>query len=1223
MKKTTLSLIFTFFICVYQLHAQVDCVPNTIPLNNPKNYCSGKGAESNTGVQLNTGGIPGCWDPASKNDVWYKFTAIAPDVTIDVIKGGVNGTIKNVNIALMSSCSVVDICKAGTSADTLRIYKGGLMIGQTYYFRISSAAADAGTYTLCVHNTNPGTTPAADCGKAVKLCNKDQVNLSQLSGAGDNNKEIEASSCFGAGFIEQNSYWYYWTCSKAGKLTFDLTPLDATGDLDFIVYEVNGIDICTNRTLIRCNAAQCVYGGKTGLNLKETDVIEGAGCSNGQNEYLAALDMQVGKTYALFINDAVGKSGFTINFGGDGEFQGTEAKIAADKISICEGESVTFNSKSVNADTLIWTFPGGTPYTVPNAPGPHVITYPKAGKYTASLIAKTSKCFSVDQVEIIVNSIPQVTVANVTICPGTSATLTATLKDTTGSYTYLWAPDGEKTPSINKSPAATTVYTVTVNNGGICTGKATGIIDVDGKLSVNAGNDTTICNGSTMRLNVEPYNPAYTYKWVASAGTLSDPAIHNPTVTPMATTTYIVTVTTDKGCSGSDTVTVFMDPIMSSTLTATDVKCNAACDGKIIADVKGGTAPYTYSWTGGCTTSVCTGLCPGTYTVTIKDKVGCLVQDSAVISEPAPIILHMSSVNSICGKSNGEATVVATGGTPVNDYTYLWDDAQKQTTATATGLSAGRYCVTVKDAKGCEKTACIDVTDKSGIQASLMYASSTSCNGTCDAAAEVSVSGGTLPYSYLWNTTPGAQTTVKATGLCAGDYIATISDALGCMDTVHVKIMQPQPVTVEPIPPVTICIGGSTKITAVPHGGDGSYTYDWKPESQLTTPSIVVAPTVSTIYHLTVKDGKGCTSPPMLINVNVNPALKVTASPDILICANDSTTLTAIGSGGDGGPYQYIWSPVLTTASGNSIMVKPVVNTTYTVMVKDGCGTPAAIDSVKVLVKDIPVVKFTGEPLSGCSPIRTVFKDSSFMNGGGIVNWTWDFGDGNHSDLKDPVHIFLNTGTSNAIYTVTLTVKANNGCIATLKKDEMISVFPLPVARFEAPVSVSIVNPLVHFTNSSIGATSWIWNFGDSLCSFAENNSTQPHPNHVYSEIGRYKVSLKVKNNSDCMDSTIRYVHIDPQFVIFIPNAFTPNDDGKNDLFFAKGEYIHQFEMRIFDRWGNMIYYADSIHKPWNGKINNSGDLVQQDVYVYQIKIKDNKNRDHQYLGGVTLIRGD
>ena len=1223
MKKVT--VLFIVLLAFWnQLFSQIDCVPNTIALNNAKDYCSGQAAESNINTTPNTGSIPGCWDPNSKNDVWYKFTAIASDVTVDVIKGGVNGSIKNVNVALMSSCSTVDVCKTGTAADTLKIYKGGLTIGTTYYIRVSSTTADAGTYTLCVHNTNPGITPAADCDKAVKLCNKDQVNLSQLSGAGDKSQEIESSSCFGAGFIEQNSYWYYWTCSKAGKLTFDLTPLDPTGDLDFIVYEVNGTDICSNRTIIRCDAAQCVYGGKTGLNLTEKDVIEGAGCGSGQNEYLAALDMQVGKTYALFINDAVGKSGFTINFGGDGEFQGVEAKIATDKIVICEGETVTFNSKSVNADTLIWTFPGGSPYTVPNTPGPHVITYNKAGKYTASLVAKTSKCVSVDEVEIIVLDAPDVTVANVSICSGSSATLKAILKDSTGSYSYSWAPDGEKTPSITKSPATTTVYTVTVSNGGVCTGKATGTINVNNKLDVNAGKDTTLCKGATLNLNATPYNAAYTYKWTASSGNLSDPTIYNPIVTPAATTSYIVHVTSDKGCAGDDTITVFIDPVMVPELTSTNVNCNAACDGKVSVKLTGGTAPYTYSWTGGCTTSVCTELCPGTYTVTVKDKIGCTVESSATISEPDPILLQMSSVSSICGNPNGQATVVATGGNPGSGYTYLWDDAKGQTKATATGLLPKRYCVIVKDANGCEKTACIDVTNKPGIHASLLNSLPTTCNGGCDGSAEVTVTGGTLPYSYFWNTSPGSQTTPKATGLCAGEYMATVSDAVGCMDTVHVKIQQPDPVSIEPVPPVTICIGGSTVITAVAHGGDGNYTYDWKPESLATTPSIVVSPIVTTDYNLIVKDNKGCSSSPVVIRVNVNPPLSVIASDDVKICSGDSTTLIANGFGGNGGPYTYAWSPAGSGGvSGSSMLVKPNVTTTYTVTIKDNCGTPVAVDSVNVLVKELPVVNFTGEPLSGCSPIRTVFKDSSFINGDVITNWEWNFGDGDQTDLKDPIHIFFNDSRIEAIYSVTLTVKAGNGCISTLKKEKMIHVFPLPIANFESPASISILNPVAHFTNSSIGATHWNWNFGDSLCSPSDNRSTQYNTNHVYSQIGRYWINLKVNNNAGCTDSTMRYIDVDPQFVIYIPNAFTPNDDGKNDVFIAKGEYINEFEMRIFDRWGNMIYFADSIDKPWNGKVNNSGELVQQDVYVYQINIKDNKDRKHRYVGGVTLIRGN
>jgi gliding motility-associated-like protein len=1310
MRKTiTLLFVFTFLALNYRLSAQVDCVPNTIKLSNVKDYCSAKAAETNKNVTPTTGSIPACWDPNSKNEVWYKFTAIATDVTVDVIKGGANGTIKNVSIAFMSSCTTIDLCKVGTAADTLKIYKGGLTIGLTYYIRVSSTTADAGTYTLCIKNTIPPPNPAADCDKAIKLCNKDQVHLSQLSGPGNNSQEIETSSCFhqtgssGTKFTEQNSYWYYWVCSKAGKLTFDLTPLDPTGDLDFIVYEVNGTDVCKNRSIVRCCGSQCKLGDKTGLNMTETDVSEdfsfGSDCFGQKNEYVAALDMVAGKTYALFINDAEGKSGFTIDFGGDGEFQAAVAKIAADKLSICEDGTVTFNSNSTNADTLIWSFPGGTPSTVPKTAGPHVITYNTPGKHIATLTAKTSKCYTVDQVEITVNEIPTVTVADQDICegteatltavisvpggtyswsptptsggntatikanpttdqtytvtysaggcealgmgkvtviknpevtvnsenvcPGTSATLTATLKETTGTYTYLWSPDGEKTKSITKSPTSTTVYTVTVTSAEGCVGKGTGTIDVNGVLTVNAGNDTTICAGATINLKVKPNGTGYIYKWTASTGTVSDPAIYNPTATLTATTTYTVDVTSDKGCSGTDIITVSIDPLMAPVLTPTSTTCNTACDGKLSAVVTGGTSPYTYSWTGGCTTASCTGLCANTYTVTVTDKIGCTAQGNATITEPTAIMLQTSSVSSTCGKPDGTATVVASGGTPGSGYTYLWDDPEHQTTATAKGLLSKKYCVTVTDGNGCKKTACVDVADKPGITASLVAAVPTSCNGFCDGTAEVTVTGGSAPYTYSWNTSPGAQTSIKATGLCAGNYIATITDATGCVDTVQVKIVQPQPITLDPVPLVKICIGSNAMLMAVPHGGDGNYTYDWTPESVLTTPSILVSPVISTDYHVKVKDGKGCPSAPLVIKVIVHPPLTVTGSNDVSLCVSDSTKLTAVGSGGNGGPYTYTWSPGISGGpTGSTVTVKPSVTTTYTVTVKDNCGTPSAIDSIKVIINASPVIKFGGDPLSGCTPIKTSFKDSSSATGSVITSWKWDFGDGGQSDSKDPIHIFSTTGTTTSVYSVTLTVKSSNGCISVLKKDKMIHVYPMPVANFDAPFSTSILNPVVHFTNNSIGAISWDWDFGDSLCTPANNVSTQFSPNHAYSDIGNYCVKLLVKNNGGCMDSTIRCIDIDPQFVIFIPNAFTPNGDGDNDIFYAKGEYINDFEMRIFDRWGNMIYYADNINKPWNGRKNNTGEVEQQDVYVYQITIKDNKNKRHKYVGTVTLVKG-
>jgi gliding motility-associated-like protein len=658
---------------------------------------------------------------------------------------------------------------------------------------------------------------------------------------------------------------------------------------------------------------------------------------------------------------------------------------------------------------------------------------------------------------------------------------------------------------------------------------------------------------------------------------------------------------------------------MTPTLTPTNANCNGGCDGEATVSVNGGTAPYTYSWNAGCNNATCTNLCPGTYTVTITDKIGCSATGNTTITEPTVIVLQTSSVSSICGNANGSATVTASGGTA--GYTYEWDDPEKQKTATAVNLLSKKYCVTVTDAKGCKKTACVDVLDQPGVKASLVSTTPVSCNGFCDGTAEVTASGGTAPYTYSWNTSPGAQTNAKATGLCAGNYIATVTDAVGCVDIVQVQIVQPQPITLDPVAPVTICIGSNATIKAVGHGGDGNYTYDWSPESTETTSAIVVSPVVSTDYHVQIKDGKGCPSAPLTIKVNVNPPLKVVASSDISLCINDSAKLSATGSGGNGGPYTYTWAPAV-AQTGNNITVKPTASTTYTVTIKDNCGTPASVDSVKVTINASPLILFSADPIQGCSPLAVNFLDGTTVAGGVITSWKWDFGDKSGSDSKDPTHVYTTNNTSTSIYSVTLTVKSSNGCVSTITKNDLIRVFPVPVADFVAPISTSILNPTVHFTNVSVGGTNWTWDFGDSLASLADNTSSLYSPNHTYSEIGEYCVKLIVKNTGGCVSDTRRCINIDPQFVLFIPNAFTPNGDGDNDVFYAKGEYINNFEMRVFDRWGNMVYYADSIDKPWNGKKNNIGETLQQDVYVYQIIIKDNKNKRHKYVGTVTLVKG-
>ncbi len=1104
---------------------------------------------------------------------------------------------------------------------------------------------------------------------------------------------------------EHNSCWYYWVCDQPGTLTFDLIPNLPTTDLDFVLFSAdNATDICnTNtlspkRTVERSSCTQCTTG-KTGLNSTSAgnDTKEAYACEAGDDGYVSQINMVAGRVYALLVDNATDKDGFTIEFGGTGTFVGPKAKINADKVTICEQNSITFDKSTSSGYTkLEWIFAGGTPSTA-TGDGPHTVKYDTPGSYVAILKATGGECTQTDYVNITVNAgatvsveskevcergkvtlkaiptipggvfkwapdttgskadstltvspsttqtytvtyslagcdaealgvvtvnkNPEVNVNSENVCPGSPVDLKATVTETGSKPTFQWST-GETKQIITVSPTAKTTYTVIATSEEGCKDTASGTVDINGRLKVLL-KDTIACKDGTVQLLANPNGAGYTYKWTASNGTvISDPAIYNPTAVVSTATTFSVSIVSDKGCVGDSSMTVSIDPAMSASLTLSPVSCGA-CDGKITATVSGGTTPYNYSWTSGCDKAACTELCQGAYTLTVTDKIGCIITKDTTLVAPPNFTAQTSIVQSICGLSNGSATVVATGGG--GNFKYEWNDKDKQDQATATNLPAGKYCVTVSDANNCKKIECVDIIDRPGFTATISAVTKTSCFGVCDGTAEVAVTGAYGPVSYSWNTNPNSQTSVKATGLCAEDYIVTIKDSVGCKDTLHVKIEQPTKVVLDPLPVVKLCIGSSATLNAVAHGGSGNYKYIWT-ELPDTTASVSVSPTVSTDYHVSVRDGNGCVSDPLTIKVVVNPALQVTVSGKTKLCLGDSTKLTAVGSGGNSGPYTYTWAPAIATLS-SSVTITPKTTQTYTVTVKDECGTPAATDTIRVVVNAIPEIKFTADTTQGCDPLEVTFNaDSTKVQGGSIDDWKWDFGDGAKSDSRNPTHLFESKDGKTTVYSVRLTVKSSssiNGCSSTVIKKDYIRVFPVPDANFEVPVSTSIVNPTVHFINTSVRATSWDWDFGDSLSSPVNNVSTIYSPDHIYSEIGEYCVRLIAKNYGGCSDTTIRCIKIDPKFVLYIPNAFTPNGDDDNDVFFAKGEYITEFEMRIFDRWGMMVFYSDSIDRGWNGKINNtSAELCPNDVYVYQIRIKDNLNKGHKYVGKVTMLKG-
>jgi gliding motility-associated-like protein len=195
------------------------------------------------------------------------------------------------------------------------------------------------------------------------------------------------------------------------------------------------------------------------------------------------------------------------------------------------------------------------------------------------------------------------------------------------------------------------------------------------------------------------------------------------------------------------------------------------------------------------------------------------------------------------------------------------------------------------------------------------------------------------------------------------------------------------------------------------------------------------------------------------------------------------------------------------------------------------------------------------------------------------------------------------------------------GCKKDTTATNYIEVYPVPVAEFVAnPWQATILEPEVNFTNLSQGAISYFWDFGDIAS--ASNNTTEMNPVHVYENAGVYQVWLVAFNNKGCKDTVMHTVEILADYALYIPNTFTPDDNGLNDIFQPKGVGIDEehYKMYIFDRWGEIIFTSDEFSKGWDGTVKGSGKQAEQGVYVYKIVVRDMKGNDHRYVGHVNCL---
>ena len=594
-----------------------------------------------------------------------------------------------------------------------------------------------------------------------------------------------------------------------------------------------------------------------------------------------------------------------------------------------------------------WTEDPGPP-VIPVIPATYPLTNPGGSTYNNPFTGGH------DGIMVKFDKIPPVlTTSVVNSSCGCTGSATANPAGICSPFNYLWS-NGQTTQTITGLCAG--IYSVTVGNS-LC-GTVTGTVSItsSGGFTVTPTSIPTAClsaNGSAT-VTATGGTPSFTYLWSPSGGT-------NSIATGLAAGNYTVVVTDANGCSVTTPLIITSTGGPALTLnTQTNNLCNGSSNGAASFMASGGTSPYTYSWSpSGGSSSSATGLSAGTYTVSVYDSNSCLQTQTVTITQPLAITSTVSSTPASCGNNSGTATVSVSGGSGA--YTFLWNPSAA-TTATATGLQAGNYSVTITDSNGCTKIDIVAVSATGSVSATANPAAI--CAGQ---TATLTASGGT---NYSWNT--GATTSsINVTATTTTTYTVIVS--LGsCADTAFAVVSVVSSPVANAGTNQTVCMGTVVTLNAT---GGGSYLWS----NGQSTSSITASPTSTATYSVTVTNSAGCTDV-SLVTVVATPSVVANAGPDQTICTGSSVSLSASGG------TSYSWIPATGLSNPNiyNPIASPPGTTTYSVIVSSG-SCPSASAIVNVLVN-------TGPVASAASNVTISPGQSTTLSAGGGGTYLWSNG---------------------------------------------------------------------------------------------------------------------------------------------------------------------------------------------------------------------------------------
>jgi gliding motility-associated-like protein len=931
-------------------------------------------------------------------------------------------------------------------------------------------------------------------------------------------------------------------------------------------------------------------------------------------------------------------------------------------ITICGAQTAQLNA--YGGSTFTWSVVSGSPMAVGTNfscnPCANPVATPAVTTTYAVISDLSGSCDNVDTVTVFV--VPNFTY-NITQSSTSSCLLqpiqlgVANLTPAGPGYTYSWAPATYLSATNIQNPVATITtpgtytYTVTVTSPQGCVKTDQVTISVVPAVSpvITAHNDTTFCAGSTAALIVTFGNgiPATCGPSATGGCAVSTPvqvgtgtiATTYPTPFPGfwnngrmqllytaaelntlgfvggKITSLTLNVTTKASTQPYNGFTIKMGCTNLSSLPSASFQVvPTVVFGPIAVTTTAGLNTYNfttvYEWDG--ISNLIVEICYNNTSWTSNDVVAKTTTTFASVvtawQDPNPGCTYPtpSTGYSQFERPNVRFGTCAVAANPAN-YSYLWAPASgniaNATTqnTTAQPITTTTFTVTVTDiAGGCSSTDSVLVNVINVNALSITPAGPFCVNGpTATLAVNVPMSYGTWSGPGV-NPTTGVFNPATA-GAGTHQIIFAVNGTCGTgADTISI-VVTPQPdATINPVP--NQCSSGTPiALSAATPGGTWSGTGITNTTTGIFNPAVAGAGTHTITYSLTTP----CTSSATTTIVVTNQLDATITHVGPFCSANPAITLSAVDGGGT-------WSGTGITNTATGVFDPATAgpgNHVITYTITGLCGNTDT-DTIQVMAS--PVISFTSDTTQGCEPTTINFISTTNQPGG---RCSWTFGDGNTSTNCNPSNTYVYAGN----YNVTFTYSNAIGCTSTITQPNYITIHSQPVAAFIAtPQPTTIVDPEVHFLDYSTGVIdTWLWNFG------MIGSSSQQNPIYVFPDTGSYPVQLIVTNTHGCADTAIRNIIIDQIVLFYAPNAFTPNSNGLNDQFRVYGDGIDKstFEMRIFNRWGEMIFKSNDYYVGWNGAKNNTGALVQQDVYVWKVTFKDFTGKKQEHYGHVTLVK--